>query len=619
MGWGRATRGADDRPDDDPEPPRRADWRLLLAAQPRNGVLLVGLGPADRWRWLVDDGWTARVLTDPAERAGPVGSSGSTDSGRSRPDAAARSVDAVVLGPRAGSLGRGLDDVLGRAVEALHPGGEVVVLGGPTGRVVRALRRLGVAPVRRYLAVPDAVRPDRLIPLDHPGGLRWLAGPPPALTVARPAPSRRLLRRALRRIGSIRPTLFGSVVVVAGGDPRLGSRPLAAGLLDGIDRVGPADDTIVVTSGFDEGSRAVALPLRSDGRPAAVVKAVTRPAYRSNAEREHRLLAELAPVVSPPGLVPAPLASLDRDGVVAVVETYAGRWTASAVLNEQRSPGARRAVLDAVLRGIDRLAVTPVGTGSGARSIPEEWGAAAFEVLIARWFDQLDEFDHFDDRVDSPDSAAADPVGRSAARAELRAALDERCRALAGRPLPVGLRHHDLGPWNVVFADRDRRAGDGPRSPITMVDWELAPPRVAPVGPLGADHLYFVKYWLHVVLGCRSIEDERSAFAFLASGGRAGDRGGDRRRSDPRSDPRAAARSALASAADRLGVDRAALPLLEAHVWAEAACYHATRRRSRAGRDGPATGTGPPGGPAAYLDVLAREADRLLAAWPLRY
>ena len=563
---------------------RRADWRHLIDAgdgRPRPLTVLLGLGPADEWTWLIDDGWTERVVT---ELPTP---------GRER-------ADVVVIGTGADQE----PSLLDRARSALADDGALVVL-VPAGRtldrrspsavVAGTLASSGngpVGPVRRHLLLPDAERPRRFLPLDHAGGLAWLAGPRPRLVEAELPLRRRLVRRAATRVARSRPELLGGVAVVAG--PRPDHEP-----------------AVILTSGFDEGSRTVVLPLGDDGRPTSVVKLASRPAYRANAEREHQLLARLAPVVRPPGLVPTPLDRWERHGVLAVVESYAGRWSVTDLLEEQGSLERRVALLAPALETIGLLART------GARS--ETWTSDGFDELIGRWFDQLDEAE-----------------GSSPDRTALRRDLANRSAELEGATIPMGLRHFDLGPWNMVAADRGRLEGpvaadrgrlEGPvaadrgrlEGPVaadrgrpegdrfdqggpalaglTVVDWELAPPRTEPFGPIGADHLYFTKYWLHIAAGCRTVEEELDAFPFLTS---AGDRQLDEARS--------AAETALVRATSALGVPTGFLPLLEAHVWAEAAAYTRHRRRHRQG-DG--------GSPARYLRAVARHRAALLTRRPV--
>ncbi|MEM9562315.1 MAG: hypothetical protein AAGA93_06865 [Actinomycetota bacterium] len=529
---------------------RRADWRHLLpdvGPHPLPLAVLLGLGPADDWRWLVVDGWVERIVTDLPSTTTP---------------------DVVVIGPGASAM----IEPAARAVAGEPEAGIIVMVpsrrqpGGGVGAhrsAVEALRLAGLTEVERYLALPDLDGTKRFVPLDHAGGPAWLAGPEPAIDAGRLPPGRRLLRESLRRLAPRAPELFGGVVVVAGG-------PATAEV-----RRPPA---VVVTSGFDEGSRTVVLPLGpGDGRPDQVIKLTARPRYRRNAEQEHDLLGELARVV-PAGLVPEPLDRVDDGRHHAVIESYAGRWTLTDLLNEQGELGSRGRLLSAGLDALTVLARTPPLDG-GAEAVT--WNSAGFDELIGRWFDRLDDLE-----------------GRSASRHALRRLLARRSAALEGQTLPFGIRHFDLGPWNLVVGDA---AGNGtaPASPVTAVDWELAPPRTAVAGPVGADHLYLAKYWLHIAAGCRSIDDEQAAFAFLAGEASGGD-GLDR--------ARRMAHGALARSAAALDLAPAFLPLLEAHVWAEAAVFTSERRRS---------GGGDGGSPARYLDTLARHRDRLLAAWPL--
>ncbi len=545
---------------------RRADWRHLIdhrsSRSGRSGrdLTMLGLGPAEDWQWLIDDGWARSVRTD---LPGP-GEGG---------------FDVAVIGPAAL---RANPDVVARA-EAVVTGGasmvrqsSVIVLidrvrrprrGAGHRSVVEMLQRSGAVDVRRFLALPDVEAAKRYIPLDHPGGPSWLAGPIPALPQARFPRSRAALRELIRRVAPVAPELLGGVVVVA-----TAGRPSTRGRDD--DR----ETAVVITSGFDEGSRTVVLPFGPDGRPRHVVKITARPAYQGNAEREHRLLSDLQPRVDRPGLIPTPLGRTDDGGRHAVTESYAGRWTVSDVLNEQRSLEAQIGLLGPCLEAITELARIPA---PGEPELGSEiWGQDAFDALIGRWFDRLDEIE-----------------GPSAMRAALRRSLIERSRAMDGQALPMGVRHFDLGPWNMVLADAaDGRGIEAGRSAITVVDWELAPPREIAAGPVGADHLYFTKYWLHIANRCRSIEDEQSAFAFLAAD------------ASETTSGVGAAKAALKGSAANLGLSVGLLPLLEAHVWAEAACFTSQRRRDRGG-DG--------GSPARYLDTLARRRVALLEAWSI--
>ena len=540
---------------------RRADWRHLLPprpadAPPRKLAVLTDLGGAEDWRWLVDDGWVERVDT-----VVPPASSGDGSPGRS--------ADVIVLGPASAS------ELVGRiesAARALAPDGALCLLiaGGRSPaavgshrRLLRALRRHGLPAARRHLAVPDlagATGATRYVPLDHPGGLAWLAGPDPALEAAALPPTRRRQRDLIGRVGGRTPELLGDVVLVATAEER------------------PAwPSAVVLAGGADETSHTVVLPF--DGptvtRPSSVVKVAARPANRASGMREHRLLSVIAPRVEPVGLVPEPGEPIEVDGLPAVVERYAGRWTAADILAEQSSLAERSAVLEALIASVTDLNRTGLGT--------ERWSEGGFETHVGRWFDTLDGTE-----------------GPSAARAALRADLADRSADFVGLDLPVGLRHFDLGPWNLVLADapHDAPHDDPGRSLVTAVDWELTPPREMAFGLIGSDHLYLAKYWLHIAMGCRSVDEEQAAFAFLASEADLADGAA-----------RAVAKETLAGVAETIGLPTGFLPILEASVWAEAACSTSRAPRRRGGGDR--------GSPLRSLDTLARRRVDLLAAWPV--
>ncbi len=569
----------------------RADWRHLLPPRPtedgRTLAILSGLGEAGDWRWLVEDGWVDRI----EDRLPEVGGA---------------EAEVIVLGPApAVELERQLD----AAVAALGDGGALCLLvaGGKSPisasrhlRLARRLRRLGLPTLRRHLAIPDAASATRFIPLDHPGGMGWLAGPDPALDAASVPSSRRRLRDLAGRAGGVTPHLLGDLILVA----------TAAD-------VGDWPEAVVVTSGVDEGSRSVLLPF--DGpdatTPAAVIKVASRPRYRANGHREHRLLQVIHPRVDPAGLVPEPLDEIEVDGLPAVVESYAGRWTADDVLREQTGLAERAELLEILLGSVTALNRTGLGS--------ERWNDDGFEAHIGRWFDDLD-------RIEGP----------SPSRVALRAALGARSDQLVGHDLPVGLRHFDLGPWNLVLADapadrstEDRSAGASARtvggaagasSPVTVVDWELVPPREVAFGPIGTDQLYLCKHWLHIAEGCQTVADEQSAFAFLARSGTdpawavgtAGTEAGAAARIGAVADgvdgvdgaeaAKRLAKTALTAMAVDVGLPLGFLPLLEASVWAEAASFTARRQRGNGG-DG--------GSPARYLATLARRRVELLDAW----
>ena len=524
----------------------RADWRFLLPAGTRDHTLIVGDDPA-RWNWLIDDGWTQRV-SNIASGADPA--------------------DVAVVGP---------DHAIGDVAGAVGAGGSICVLrqrkplaapGRGAGKAeVAELGELGFGSTRRYLVIPDLQRPKRFIPLDHEGGLAWLSSPSPPPQAGGLSRSNLARRRLARLLGREVSRLTGDIIVV-GQRPPTSPRFAPAGL-DPDQLPSGTSDVIVLTSGFDEGSRAVLLPLAAGiEHPRSVVKISSRPAYNRNVDGEATLIATVSSQITQPGLLPRSSGTFDVGTLRGSAETYAGRWSGSDVLNEQDSLPARQRVLDLVAGAI-------IDLGEQTTETRLTWSSTAFETHVGGWFDRLE-----------------DIVEPSPTIAALRLALAERSDQLDGLAIPLVRRHYDVGPWNVVFNESPAEAAT---SPVTIVDWELAPPRSpSEAGLGGADLLYFVKYWLHVAMDVRSADDELGAFPFLARPG-------------VPNDPRANGIETLGAGLDRLGIDRAFVPLLAAHVWSEAACYTAERRRQHGGD---------PGSPYRYLQTLARHRHRFLATWP---
>ncbi|MEM7273618.1 MAG: hypothetical protein AAF547_11095 [Actinomycetota bacterium] len=520
----------------------RADWRFLLPSGPHRHVLVVG-SAATNWGYLVEDSWTERLSTDPAAAT----ADGPGDHG---PDVVVVDGDAdpapalAAAGPHAVAV-----IALGR-----NPRQRIRRLGalGPAGFTVRA----------RYLATPDLAGATRLVPIDRSAAIRWLLAPPPPV----PGTGTGLRRRA--RVW----TVAAGAAAVAGATGRAPGwigRAIGAGA-DGLviaERT-PTDGAlpILMTSGHDEGSRAVLVdPPGTDGG-GTVTKVAPRPRYNGNVEAEIEVIAAVRDRVgqTEAELLPAVIGATTVDGLAASVERYAGRWTAADLCH--RVPAARSAVLDQTLGAIDRLANASVTD----RTAP--WTADRFDELIGDLFDQVAELTER-----GPDLTA------------LRDDLTARSGALVGRPLPMVQRHYDLGPWNVVVAD------DG--SALTIVDWELAPPRaLGRPGPAGADQITVVKYWLHAALATASIDEELAAFEFLAAGPE---------------EPRAVAAAALRRSFGRIGVDPGFVPLLMTHAWLEKARYTAARR---AGQHG--TSRQDPGPSVDYLAAMADHRATLLRFWP---
>ncbi|MGI9598432.1 MAG: hypothetical protein ACR2QK_19865, partial [Acidimicrobiales bacterium] len=530
----------------------RADWRFLTPGAGRSHILIVeraetGLRSSS-WQWLVDDGWTDQVSR--RNGSGPGPEIERDEAGR--PD--------VVVVKAGASLDAGLAEAPDHATLIIELAKGWPALLWPARAKAAAA---GFDAARLYLVTPGLDSPRRFTPLHRTEGLRWLLGPPPGESTSKIRSlaidlGGRLLRS---RLGP----MFGDLLLVATADRRPSGESMTTI---------PADcgDSVLMTSGHDEGSRAVLVPLTDDGaEPHEVVKIASRPAFNRNIDLEVEMIRSLRAEVDgstprPPNgghrvvdHLPRVLETFDVGPLRASREAYAGRWTASDL--GFRRPKTRADILNRVLDATTELALA-------THRSTEPWSAELFDRYLRHPFGRY-----------------VDADGWSAPLVDLLADLEQRSDEVLGRPMPLIGRHYDLGPWNVVFGSDDR---------LTIIDWELAPPRSADDdGLAGADHLYFAKYWLHIWLGTESVEDELSAFEFLAEAG-------------PGVDHRATVATALADHFDSLGIDHGLVPLIACHTWIEKALYAGARN-----------GAAEPDRANRYLEGLAEHRQLLFDHWPI--
>lgn len=531
----------------------RADWRFLLPDGPRSR-LHVALSPGlnaeterPRWQWLVDDGWIDS-LTVGASHDGPA------------------SADVVLV-----TGGADLKAALGAA----SPDGSIIVeqprSARPSSGVESIVEDGGFRVISRHLATPSLDQAKRLIPLDSGSGLTWMVD-----NVGPAWIGDGVRQFAGKAIGGVLRSPAGAPagdrLVVA--TRRSGAFTYLDGAVQG------TSDLLLLTSGHDEGSRAIVLPLGAESnQPDRVLKVSSRPSYNHNIVAEASRIAALREMLqqNDPGaarLLPDQLGRLTVAGLEATAEVFAGRWTAAAVCYQH--PERRAELLERICEDLTRFTKATTST-------TEPWTPESFERFIAEPFARYQRL-----------------LGEKATLNALYAPLQDLSRELEGLPLALAERHYDLGPWNVMLDGTTGSQG------LTFVDWELAPPRTASVvAPAGADHLYFAKYWLHIALETASIDDELDAFLFLAP------RSLDSRRRPE--DPRSVALSVVRREFDRLGIDHRFVPLLTFYLWLETALY-TIERRGLSTNDQDA-GSVEPGSAKPYLETLARHRQRFLAAW----
>lgn len=529
---------------------QRADWRFLIKARSIKHLLLAGQAAAKdavegQTHFLEADGFADRVSIN--------GISGDQTS----------APDVVVIG---------LGADVGAALAFAAPVATVVLELGrdPIGRFrrVRALRSAGFELTAVYLVTPDLTAPKRYVALAKAEAIQWLLLPPPPLpgtrTGLRRTASHLLVRTVSKMVSKLAsvPSLSAlagvgtqGLVVANRGSSLLTT---AAGLTD-------EPPQILMTSGHDEGSRAVLVSLPTEWTPGTVTKMSPRPRYNSNADAEAEVIDAVRSQIVSSGssdaadLLPTIEPAIADGGLRGAKESYAGRWTATDLCN--RVVASRTPVLREVLDAIDRFSLATV-----SKTAP--WTAELFDEYIGDLLVQYRE-----------------TIGWSKTLEAFAVAMADRSNQMLGEPIPLVLRHYDLGPWNVVFSDSQA----GGSKDLTIIDWELAPPRrIGQVGLGGADQLYFTKYWLHIAMETRSVDEELEAFEFVAGASQN------------------IAATALTHSLDRLVINRRFVPLLAAHLWLEAALYTKDRR---------AENGGDPGSPARYVEALARRRVEVLQFW----
>lgn len=503
---------------------RRADWRFLLPPPPPGGFAHLALlgGP---------DGLAARLSE--------IG--------------LARRISRALPGDRTADAVVALHDAhvpLTAAAASLAPGGALYFeidrrrpthLANTPARARRALLAAGLWPTGCYWAAPAFERCKRYLPLDEPGALRWYMG----TLYAAGTPLHRLIGLAMRALASGAGGRFAAlapcfaITAVNGADagaPSVLGHPQLRGLLP----PGPLRPA-VLTSGQDEGSRAVLLPFAAGAdRPSAVVKLATVSGFNANTEREQAALASIRARLDDrlrPS-IPEPLGQLRYGDLAVGVESCAAGPTLVASSGRWGAPAARK---------IADLRAVAGWLAEFHRQTEVErpaWGAE----LAARWVEQpLDDY--------------ARRFGLAGAEPRLFAAARARAGQLAGAALPIALLHNDLGPWNIY------RAG----ARLTVIDWEMGaeadPNRY---GPGLCDLVYFVTHWSYVARHRYGEAAELAGFAELVAG-------------PPPDAPLRAARLALAEYMDALAIDARFQPLLLAYTWVHRALDRAERQSALGG------------------------------------
>ena len=341
-------------------------------------------------------------------------------------------------------------------------------------RLEQALVAAGLDAVERLWPVPDAERPRRHVPIDHPGALRWYL----THLLVETGPAARLVRAALpsvaRRVPGLLLAALPAVVLVASRGPTRTGRSL------------------VLTSGNDRWSRAVSCEFPEGASdPTVVEKAPTERAGNDTVLGEQRTLYALRDALSPAmrATVPEPLGYVSRGAVVVGRET-AVPGTALSAQAGRGDPGAAIAALEDTAAWVGRL------TEETATTSP--WDPARLDDWLRAPAARRQEWRGHDPRLDRLVDAVCAEAGSLAG---------------SGATVPHAWTHHDLGPWNVVWRP------DG----VGVVDWEAAQPPAPDRTPPHTDLVYLANYWLHVAGGFHDPVAHRAAARRLWTDVRASD------------------------------------------------------------------------------------------------
>ena len=380
---------------------RRADWALLLPSDVSLPVDVIGVvgGETEMGHHFVDAGVARRAV----------------------PAALARAAELAIVTSDAA------DDIDGamRTVGAAR----VIVIEMDRGRraqrwttlqaVERRLHHAGCRVVSAHIVSPNFESPRRFVPIEDGAALRWhmrtlFVAASPAARVARIALLSLSRMPAFRRVaGAWAPRLLVIARRSADGSERagiVGSPAAVAG-----------DRAIVLTSGYDAGSRSIVLPIAAgDTAPRHVVKVATGPESGEATAGEHERLRRLHQTL-PVGVgraLPLPLRELTIAGHEACVQSRAVGPSLQVLAGEWgRRPSVKAAELSRVVDWYNALA-----RATYVRRHRHQWldvfAAAATELPI--------------------DQQTRDFLSAAESRA-VRTGLAE---------LAVH-QHYDAGPWNI--------------------------------------------------------------------------------------------------------------------------------------------------------------------------
>lgn len=423
-------------------------------------------------------------------------------------------------------------------------------------RLVRELKRRDLLSIAVYWVKPDPERAEMYLPSRPASALRWYLD-----HLYTPiSPLRRVARSVVGLVAGMSPRLFWLVVpsyaVVARRRGHVDAAVVAAS--NPGRRAGSA--AIMLT---DNGERSVLLPFEIDV-PRTAIKVAKRPEFGAKMRHEHEVLVQLHARLDATlaATLPHPIRLTDQHGLIVTEESVVDG--ASMLSRVGTWPFDRRLQVRLLRESASWLLRFHEMTLDG------RVGVSAQES--SRW-------------LSSPidDYVALFPV--TPVEREFHERLRRLRQSLAGDSIPIAWQHNDFGVNNIWWTPHDLR----------VIDWEGGR-----AGPVLSDLLYFAVSWNDTAHGVRAIDDKLRGFRRLFI---------DRQPTDFLA---RAARFQIKDYCRRLEVSSRLVPMLLAVTWSRLALdRHARSRALGEGFADPRVGNEP----AAYIALMARHAEELLATW----
>jgi hypothetical protein len=433
-------------------------------------------------------------------------------------------------------------------------------------RFQKWLQAAGLTPTGVYWVAPDFENCKRYIPLDGSQAFQWYLS---TLFVAGTF-LYRFLEICLRLWIGSKSWRFASFApcyaVTAEASPeRCSPASILSNPLLPADFRKPDVRTMLVTSGQDDGSRAVLFPFSQNSKkPFAAFKTSTLPAFNCNVEREHAAMAKVRDCMEEPmrRTIPQPLGLFHYGKLAVGMESCANGYPLFV------SSGRWRATFDQQVKDL-RMAVNwLIKFHNQANNGWFLWDASARE----RW-------------INHPLQSYEKAFDLTEKERQLFTKTRLQAERLDGATLPLVWLHYDFGPWNLYCQSHH----------FTVIDWEFGGNwERGCYGPPFYDLLFFVVHWFHIVKRLKNLEAELAGFYHLFV------------HPDFRDRYVRVTHDAIANYVDELSLERRFLPIMIVYLWIEQTLSRRSRKEVLRGEQVNSRKNNPH---TRYIELLAEHAD----------